>query len=59
MLFVFHVFQSVLSVPYVLVVACWEMADFLALLYIVDFCVFCHCPIWYPGSGVVFDCIDS
>ena len=21
--------------------------------------VFCHFPIWYPGSGVVLDCIDS
>ena len=19
----------------------------------------CHFPIWYPGSGVVLDCIDS
>ena len=23
------------------------------------FLVFCHFPIWCPGSGVVFDCIDS
>ena len=24
------------------------------------FCdVFCHCPMWYPGSGVAIDCIDS
>ena len=22
-------------------------------------CVFCHFPIWCPGSGVVFDCIFS
>ena len=20
---------------------------------------FCHFPMWYPGSGVVLDCIDS
>ena len=23
------------------------------------FLVFCHLPIWWPGSRVVFDCIDS
>ena len=24
------------------------------------FCLcFCHFPMWYPGSGVVLDCIDS
>ena len=21
--------------------------------------VFCYFPMWYPGSGVVLDCIDS
>ena len=21
--------------------------------------VFCHFPMWYPGSGVVLDCVDS
>ena len=21
--------------------------------------MFCHFPMWYPGSGVVLDCIDS
>ena len=25
----------------------------------VMFIVFCHFPMWYPGSGVVLDCIDS
>ena len=20
---------------------------------------FCHFPMWYPGSGVLFDCIDA
>ena len=23
------------------------------------FLCFCHFPMWCPGSGVVFDCIDS
>ena len=23
------------------------------------FLVFCHFPMWWPGSGVVLDCIDS
>ena len=22
-------------------------------------CVFCHFPMWYSGSGMVLDCIDS
>ena len=22
-------------------------------------CVFCHFPMWCPGSGVVLDCIES
>ena len=56
MVFVCH---NALSVPCSLVVICWERADFLALLYVMFSCVFCHFPIWYPGSGVVFDCIDS
>ena len=29
---------------------CWERADLLALLSLSH---------WYPGSGVVLDCIDS
>ena len=24
-----------------------------------SFIVFCHFPVWYPGAGVVLDCIDS
>ena len=39
-----------------LVATCWEMADLLALLYVMfSSCCFCHLPIWCPGSGVVFD----
>ena len=35
------------------VVTCWERADLLALVCGV---LLSH---WYPGSGVVLDCIDS
>ena len=40
-----------------LVVTCCEKADLLALVCDVLLC-FCHFPMWYPGSGVVLDCID-
>ena len=38
------------------VVTCWERADLLALV-----CGFVSLSLshWYPGSGVVLDCIDS
>ena len=38
-------------------VTCWEKADLLAL--VLD--VYCGVQLshWYPGSGVVFDFIDS
>ena len=46
------------SVYMCLVVTCWERAGLLALVF--------WCPTvslslshWYPGSGVVLDCIDS
>ena len=39
------------SVYMSLVVTCWEMADLLTLSLLLS-----H---WYPGSGVVLDCIDS
>ena len=39
-------------------VTCWEMADLLALVCGVKL-YFCYFPMWYPGSGVVLDCIDS
>ena len=50
--------HTVLSVPCSLVVTCRRRADLLALLYDAFLC-FCHFPIWCPGSGVVFDCMDS
>ena len=67
LLWIFYVF--VLScVCYVLcasvymcfVVTCWGRADLLALVCGV-FCEFVSLSLshWYPGSGVVLDCIDS
>ena len=56
--FVF-VCHTVLSVPYRLVVTCWERAVLLALLCVMFSWCFCHFFKWCPGSGVVFDCIDS
>ena len=54
------------SVHICLVVTCWERADLLALVCDV-YCGFVtfpllwfgYFPMWYPGSGVVLDCIDS
>ena len=40
-------------------IICWERADLLALLYVIFTCVFCHFPIWCPGSGVVFSCVNN
>ena len=46
------------SVDFCLVVTCWERTDLLAL---VLWCLTASLSlsIWYPGSGVVLDCIDS
>ena len=46
------------SVHCCLVVNWCERADHLALVCDVSLC-FCRFPMWYPGSGVVRDCIDS
>ena len=35
-----------------------ERADHLALVCDVKLSI-CHISMWYPGSGVVLDCIDS
>ena len=59
MLILFKVCHAVLSVPCSLVLTCWERADLLVLLYVMISCVFFHFLIWCPGSGVVFDYIDS
>ena len=47
-----HAFQSVHCC---LVATYWERADLLALVGN-DYCI-CYFPLWYPGPGVVFDCI--
>ena len=53
---VLHVFVSVHCCH---VVTCWERADLLALVGDV-YCIFVILiPLWYPGSGVVLDCIVS
>ena len=31
----------------------------LLALFVWSVVVFCHFPVWCPGSGVVIDCIDS
>ena len=51
-------FASFPSVYCCLVVTCGERADLFALVCGVLLC-FCHFPMWYPGSGVVLNCIDS
>ena len=58
MLFMSCVCHAFASVHCCIVVTCWERSDLLALVCDVSLC-FCHFPIWYPGSGVVLDCIDS
>ena len=45
------------SVYMCFVVTCWERADLLALF--VVSVVSLSLSHWYPGSGVVLDCIDS
>ena len=56
-LFVYCVCHAFASAHCCLVVTCWERADLLPLVYGVKLCG-CYFPIWYPGSGVVLDCID-
>ena len=58
MLFMYCTCYAFTSVHRSLVVTCWERADLLALVCDVKL-RFCHFPMWYPGSGVVLDCIDS
>ena len=54
----FLYYDIVLSVSCSLEITCWDRADFLALLNVIFF-LFLSLSIWYPGSGVVLDCIDS
>ena len=57
MLFLYCVCHAFASADCCLVVTCWERADLLSLVFGVELCV-CYFPIWYPGSGVVLNCID-
>ena len=57
MLFISCVCYAFVSAHCCLVVT-WESADLLALVCDVKLC-FCHFPMWYPGSGMVLDLIDS
>ena len=45
------------SVYMCFVVTCWERADLLALVWCLTVSLLLSH--WYPGSGVVLDCIDS
>ena len=47
------------SVYMCFVATCWERADLLALVCGVYSTVSLSLSHWYPGSGVVLDCIDS
>ena len=58
MILMIRICHAFLSVHCSLVVTCWERADLLALLCVM-FLYFCHFTMWYPGSGVILDCIDS
>ena len=58
MLFMSCVFHAFASVHCCLVVTCWEKVDLLALVCDVKL-YFCHFQVWFPGSGVVLDCINS
>ena len=58
MLFMSCVCHAFVSVHLCLVVTCWERADLLALGCDVQL-RFCHFPMWYLGSDVVLNCIDS
>ena len=55
---IIYVSHAFASVHCCLVVTCWERADFLALDGDVYYS-FVYCSLWYPGSGVVLDCIVS
>ena len=56
--FMSRVCHALGSVHCSLVITCLERADPLALVCDVLLC-YCHFPVWYPGSGVVLDCIHS
>ena len=57
-LFMYCVCHAFASAHCCLVVTYWERADFLVLVCDLSL-YFCQFPMWFPGSGVVLDCIDS
>ena len=58
MLFLYCVCHAFAPGHCCLVVTCWKKAGLLALVCGVKLCGR-YFPIWYPGSGVVLDCIYS
>ena len=57
-----HIFLVLVMLSFLFIPALWSPAlkgltSFLS--FVMLNCVFCHFPMWYPGSGVVLDCIDS
>ena len=57
MFFIVFAMPLCASVYLCLVVTCWERADLGSRLWRLTVSLsFSH---WYPGSGVVLDCIDS
>ena len=56
-LFISCVCHAYTSINCCLVVACWGV--YLLTLVCDVYLYFCHFRMWYPGSGVVLDCVDS
>ena len=56
--FVSYVSHAFASVHCGLVASCWERVDLLALVGDV-YCISITFRMWYPGSSVVLDCMDS
>ena len=56
MLFMSCVYHAFVSAHRCLVVVYWEWTDLLALVFAVLLCLMFY---WYPGSGVLVNCIES
>ena len=57
MLFVFHAYLAVLSVPCSFVITCLERDDVLSLFYVMVSCVLSLSHVFWVRCG--FDCLDS
>ena len=56
-LFMSWVCYAFASVHCCFLVICWKrLTSWLSFVFC---CVFCHFSMWYPGSGVVHDCVES